>query len=155
MAVPEKKQVHQYWETGDFHRVGEILFWGVDRKQLGYALSSIAIKMADEDALVFDREFLVVVAEENEWLKMCTLFHQLRAKTLRVEKDGEGNSLAGALLLFQENVAKHLCNLVPNAKRFDDDSGKWAVICLAHVLSALDTPLSIALRNLFIDTAMG
>ena len=155
MLAEWEEQVRLDWDSGAFDRVGEILFSAVDRKQLGYALASIALQIAKNRECVLEREFLAVVAEESSWPRACKLFDQLRAKTLRAEKNGDPNSRASLLLLFQENVAKHLCNLVSNLKRFDEDSGKWAVICLAHVLNCVDASSSTALRDLFMDTAMG
>lgn len=62
---------------------------------------------------------------------------------------GQSGSRDSALLGFQENVAKHLCNVSSNRNQYDGDSGKWAVICLVELLEYLSTNEADWIRDAF------
>lgn len=98
----------------------------------------------------FEAPFLDVIESENHWARACDAFDEVRVATLHYERT-KPNPGAEALLLFQENLLKHLCLLRGNRRGFDTDSGTWAVVCLLHILSELRDETAISVSTAFLN----
>ena len=146
-------RVQNDWAVKAFERVGETIQNAVDPDVLCRALMAIAGDLSrHEEGVVFDKNFLALASDEASWPQACALFHNFRKKVLELEKEGKYSGLEYSTLMFQENVAKYLCNNSQGTIKYDDDCARWAIVCLSAIFSEFSDESGMALRDKFLDS---
>jgi hypothetical protein len=148
------EEAKQHWEAGRALDAGRILFEHLpESSRPGWAAGILAIA-AGHFPKVSEVENVLATAEAVDptvWLGAKEIFHQVRALTLRTERQGQpGHQEHQAqlcFLLLAENTAKLTYNsfrqpgwvedLAPPLPRFDADAGWWIAANIRCIADAL------------------
>jgi hypothetical protein len=135
------------WDRRDYQELGHLVANARGPGELAHTLAKCVDLLVREGApLALQDAFASVVRDEAQWPFTCGVFDALRKETLRLEREGLGESPEYSCLMFQENTAKHLCNVSQNLRRFDASSGGWAIASLAHFVDQQPAERALALQ---------
>ncbi|HEX8599913.1 MAG TPA: hypothetical protein VF952_15545 [Chloroflexia bacterium] len=142
-------EARQHWEAGQALEAGRILFEHLPEEARPNWAANVLALAARHFPTIPEVENVQAIAKSPDthiWLEAKEAFHQVRALTLRVERQGPQEQLC--FLLLAENTAKLTYNsfrqpawveeFAPPLSGFDADAGWWIAANARCIVDALD-----------------